>query len=108
MKYIKKINEFLDNSFEIKIKELESIIESVCVFYSNPEQKENHPAYKEFISLGEIAIPFLIEKMDTDYKHVWLNALNIITGIDPINEDDRGNIDAIAKTWKKWALDNGY
>jgi hypothetical protein len=105
-----KFNEFVDNSDELNIKfiELSEKAESICGFFSNPDQKVDHPTYKDVLKLGKNIIPFLLEKMDTDFRHIWMPALNILTCVDPIPEEHRGQIDIIAEDWKKWGKENGY
>jgi hypothetical protein len=66
-----------------------------------------HPSYQQIIGMGEIAIPFIVEELEREPDH-WFWALHCITGVDPVPEDDRGNIDAMSAAWIDWARKHGY
>jgi hypothetical protein len=66
-----------------------------------------HPCYQQIIGMGEIAIPFLIEQLEREPDH-WFWALYCITGVDPVPESDRGDIDAMSVAWIDWAGKHGY
>jgi len=70
-------------------------------FLSDVNKIMEHPAYREIIRLGRLAVPFIID----DMAHggcFWSTALTAITGEDLVPEDDAGNCAAIAEHWTNW------
>ena len=81
--------------------------ERETVFMSNPARAAKHPAHREIVSMGESAVPLLLERMQAQGGH-WDYALADITGADPVKRSDWGNIAAIQASWLKWGEANGY
>lgn len=69
---------------------------------SSLEQKFEHPAYREIISMGEDVVPFILRDMRLrpDY---WFEALTAITGDDPIEPASYGRLDEMVASWLRWA-----
>ena len=68
------------------------------------------PAYQAIIGMGKLAVPFLLSTLraeGTDPDH-WFWALKAITGVDPVKEEDRGRLRAMAKAWLSWGTQQGY
>ena len=61
---------------------------------SNSGRAAEHPAYQEIISMGQPAVPLILKRMEFQGGH-WFEALHRITGEDPVNPKDRGNIAAM-------------
>jgi ribosome-binding protein aMBF1 (putative translation factor) len=66
-----------------------------------------HPAYQRIIGKGSAAIPFLLRRAQSDPDH-WFWALTAITGEDPVPEEDRGDLIAMARAWAEWGKKRGY
>lgn len=66
-----------------------------------------HPAYQQIVGMGPSAIPLILLelKRDPDY---WFEALKAITGIDPVVENDMGNLSGMVESWLDWGSVNGY
>lgn len=66
-----------------------------------------HPAYQQIVGMGPAAIFLLLLelKKDPDY---WFEALKAITGIDPVVENDMGNLSKMVESWLDWGRVNGY
>src|SRR5262245_45434122 len=60
-------------------------------FLSSMEEANKHPAYQEIIQLGPEVVPFLLRDLEDNHTH-WFNALQAITGENPIPESASGNI----------------
>ena len=58
-----------------------------------------HPSYQQII--GMAVIPYIIEELKTDIDH-WFWALCFITGENPVQEKNIGNLDLMAQDWIKW------
>lgn len=65
-----------------------------------------HPAYQEIIGMGERAIPLLLGELRREPDD-WFWALHAITGVNPVPEASRGNVQAMADAWVEWGLQNG-
>ena len=69
-----------------------------------------NPAYQNIIGMGDAAIPFILSQIEAegDDPDQWFWALQSITGVDPVHEEDAGNYRAMAQTWLNWGKDVGY
>ena len=77
------------------------------VLYSNTALACRHPAYQEIISMGEPAVPLILERLRGERGH-WDCALADITGESPVKRSDWGYIAAIKASWLEWGEANGY
>ena len=66
-----------------------------------------HPAHREIISMGEPAVPLILERMQLQGGH-WFHALREMTNANPMKPDDRGNVGAMQAAWLEWGERNGY
>jgi hypothetical protein len=66
-----------------------------------------HPAYLKIIGMGSDAIPFLLRELE-HHPDLWFVALRSITEVDPVPDEIRGNVAAMAAAWLKWGKDLGY
>lgn len=68
------------------------------------------PAYLGIIGMGQDAVPLLIEQIRTegDDPDQWFVALRIITGADPVDDENRGDSVKMAQAWLEWAERSGY
>ena len=69
---------------------------------SSTTKRIMHPAYQAIIGLGPDVVPILIEELK-ERPNYWFWALKAITGEDPVDPQDRGNLDKMAKAWIDWA-----
>ncbi|HEX8140688.1 MAG TPA: hypothetical protein VF544_24190 [Pyrinomonadaceae bacterium] len=60
-----------------------------------------HPAYLRIIGLGRNVVPFIMDEL-RDMPHDWFLALRAITGKDPVNPEDAGNLSKMAESWLHW------
>ena len=65
-----------------------------------------HPAYQEIIAVGQPAVPLILKRMQSSGGHRF-QALHWITGEDPVDPKDRGNIAAMQKSRLDWGKRNG-
>jgi putative addiction module component (TIGR02574 family) len=65
------------------------------------------PAYQRIIGKGPSAIPFILRELQKAPDH-WFWALAAMTGEDPVSEDDRGDLEAMAHAWIEWGKKSGY
>ena len=81
--------------------------EKETVLLSNSDRAAGHPAHREIVSMGEPAVPLILERMQSQGGH-WFHALREITSANPVKPDDRGNVGAMQAAWLEWGERNGY
>jgi hypothetical protein len=95
MRYIKKINEFVNES------NIYSLIQKAELTpFSDPEYIASREPYQKVLDLGEKVIPFLIERN----SYIWNIGLKKLTGVEPIGQKSS----EIVEFWNKWGLENEY
>lgn len=66
-----------------------------------------HPAYQQIIGIGKESLPFLFDELKRQPDH-WFWALHAITGEDPVPPQEKGNLEAMARRWLRWGVENGW
>jgi hypothetical protein len=66
-----------------------------------------HWAYQRIIGMGSTALPLIFKEMSVRPDH-WFWALRAITGVDPVQPEDRGKIKKMTAVWLRWAASEGY
>lgn len=68
------------------------------------------PAYQSIIGMGQKAVPFILAELASraDDPDHWFWALQMLTGVNPVLEEDEGNLRQMAKAWLDWAATEGY
>jgi hypothetical protein len=74
---------------------------------SNVARKALHPAYQEIIGMGNAAIPLLLAELSREPDD-WFWALHAITGANPVPQEHRGDMRAMAAAWVQWGVEQGY
>lgn len=62
------------------------------------------PAYGSIIGLGQRAVPLILSRLETegDNPDHWFYALQVLTGVNPVTEDNEGDLTAMAQAWLDW------
>ena len=66
-----------------------------------------HPSYQQIIGMGPVAIPLIMWEMTQEPNH-WFWALKSITGEDPVDQSQRGNMKYMTDAWVNWGRKQGY
>ncbi|MDE3259212.1 MAG: DEAD/DEAH box helicase family protein [Gemmatimonadota bacterium] len=90
-----------------RFTELADLWENETVFLSNPDRITEHRAHREIVSMGESAVPLILQRMQAQGGH-WFYALRAITGANPVKPDDRGKVAVMQESWLEWGKANGY
>ena len=90
-----------------KFQELADQWEEETFFLSRSDRAIAHPLHQEIIALGHPVIPLILERMRSQGGH-WFEALQHITGEDPVSPADYGNIAAMQISWLQWGENHGY
>lgn len=65
-----------------------------------------HPAYQAIIAMGPGVVPLLLRDLERESSH-WFEALQAITGEDPVPNKDYGRIAAMRDAWLGWGRSRG-
>lgn len=76
-------------------------------FSSRASEMAKHPAYQKIIRMGDEVVPFILKDLSKDPHH-WFIALTQITGAQPVQATNRGDLDAMARDWLDWGRRAGY
>ena len=90
-----------------RFNELADRWEEETLFLSFSDQAAAHPAHQEIVSMGERAVPLILERMRSQ-GGLWFHALRDLTGANPVAPEDRGKTDAMQTSWLHWGERNGY
>ncbi|MEW6668329.1 MAG: hypothetical protein AB1512_24205 [Thermodesulfobacteriota bacterium] len=66
-----------------------------------------HPAYQQIIGMGPLAVPLILNEMQTKPGH-WFWALKSITGEDPVPAEKRGKMKDMTNAWLSWGCEQRY
>ncbi len=66
-----------------------------------------HPAWLEIVSLGEDAVPFMLELLERDPPEAWPSTLHRVTGVDPVAPQHKGDLAKAAAAWLEWGRQRG-
>jgi len=69
---------------------------------SDPHEIFLHPSYQEIIGMGTLALPFIFATLEKQVEN-WFWALRAITGENPVNDRDLGDLDKMTQAWLNWA-----
>ena len=97
----------IEPAYRESFRELADRWREETMFLSNSDRKNEHPAHQEIIGMGQPAVPLILERMRSEGGH-WFEALQQITGADPVSPADYGNIAAMQNSWLQWGEDHGY
>jgi hypothetical protein len=89
-----------------RFRELVGIWKAGTAPLSSATEMATHPAYQQIIGLGRDAVPLLLRELQREPDH-WFWALKAITGVDPVEPRQRGQIGEMAEAWLRWAREQG-
>ena len=90
-----------------RFEELANRWEKETFFLSRSDRAIAHPVHQEIVNLGRPVVPLILERMRSQGGH-WFEALQQITGEDPVSPADYGNIAAMQNSWLQWGENLGY
>jgi hypothetical protein len=79
---------------------------AATAFESSSTAMVAHPAYQAIIALGPSVVPLLLRDLEREPIH-WFEALQAITGEDPVPRESWGRIPAMASAWLAWGRQRG-
>lgn len=60
-----------------------------------------NPSYQRIIGLGPMVIPFVLQDLQDNGGH-WFWALEALSGVNPVNEEDAGRVKKMTQVWLEW------
>ena len=70
-------------------------------FYSMSRRLVEHPAYREILQMGEVAVPWILRDMAMTGAR-WTLLLGEITGEDPAVHAAPGRVREVQAAWIEW------
>jgi hypothetical protein len=92
---------------ERRFRELEARWVRETGHLSSSMQLRNHAAFEEIIQLGQLVVPLMLRDLQ-ERPRLWVWALPVITGDDPVPPADSGDIAKMTQAWLQWGKAKGY
>ena len=80
---------------------LSELWKNETIFMSSRLEAEENQYYKEILNLGSDIIPCIINELKTS-PYWWFSALETLTGEQPLNKSDFGDLLAMTNAWLEW------
>jgi hypothetical protein len=75
-------------------------------YHSFAHQYALHPAYQRIIGMGPAVVPLILEELRRAHGQ-WFWALRSITGVDPVPDEDKGDVRKSEAAWVAWGQRHG-
>ena len=79
---------------------------SSSTFLSSVDEIAMQRAYQRIIGMGPVVVPLILRSLEQETDH-WFWALAAITGEDPVTDEERGDMEAMATAWITWGRKKG-
>ena len=76
-------------------------------YLSSPSSITNNDTYMKIISMGEPVIPLILQDLQ-ERGGDWYRALRILSGVDPVSPEVRGDVPKMKEAWFSWGRDKRY
>ncbi len=76
-------------------------------YHSAMSQMKLHPAYHQILAYRFAAVPLILSRMQRGEGR-WFDALETITGENPVPAERRGDVRAMIDAWLHWGRHGGY
>jgi len=97
----------VDQSLQNRFQRLAAAWRVETAFVSSSSDLVAHPAFQEIVGMGASVIPLLLRELENRSGH-WHRALRMITDVDPVPAEDRGDFEKVAQAWLRWGKEQGY
>jgi len=65
-------------------------------------------SYQEIVSMGEQAIPWILNILAEEQSHIMVALYDIVGETPTFAEEDKGNIERMTQKWLQWGQEKGY
>jgi len=109
MKYNIKviIENWEDIQFPLKFNDLFKKWKNETKYLSSPTKIEQNSNYQQIIGMGKKVVPLILKQLEAEPDYLF-NALRELTGEDPVNSEDWGNLNKMTLAWLDWGRMNGF
>ncbi len=76
-------------------------------YLSSPLRITDNDNYLKIISMGEPVIPLILQDLQERGGN-WYRALRILSSVDPVSPEVRGEAPRMKEAWLRWGRDKGY
>ncbi len=76
-------------------------------YLSSPSRITDNDTYLKIISMGEPVIPLILQDLQERGGN-WYRALRILSSVDPVSPEVRGEAPRMKEAWLRWGRDKGY
>jgi hypothetical protein len=80
--------------------------EQETMHLSSTARRVLHPSYQAIMGMGPEVVPILLRDMKQT-RRSWFWALRHITGVNPVDPIDVGNVDKMISAWIEWGSKEG-
>ena len=80
--------------------------EAETKYLSNTVQIAMSEPYQRIIALGRPVVPLILAEL-RERPQQWFWALRMLTGVNPVPDDIRGQVRRMAEAWVTWGEQNG-
>src|ERR1700733_12930535 len=94
------------DNLEERFARLAAVWQQAVAHQSSSRVRDNHPAYQEIIHMGPPVVPYLLRDLETNRRH-WFAALAAITGANPVQREEAGDVSRMVDAWLRWGQENG-
>jgi len=92
---------------EERFRRLEANWAAETGFLSSYTDIVEHAAFREIIGMGEAVVPLMLRDLG-ERPRLWVWALPEITGANPVDPEEAGNIVKMTEAWLRWGRAHGY
>jgi hypothetical protein len=90
------------SALNVQFLKLKSLWLEETKYLSNSDLIYRNNNYKKILEIGSEIIPILIDDLRKN-EIDWFNALEVLTGSNPVLEEHRGIYDKMKNDWLNWA-----
>lgn len=76
-------------------------------YLSSPLDITDNDNYLKIISMGESVIPHILQDLQERGGN-WYRVLRILSGVDPVSPEVRGEVPKMKDAWLRWGREKGY
>lgn len=95
------------SNFRDRFQKLAAQWKAESQYMSNVVQMAILQSYQSIVGMGEPAVTLILEELRREPDQ-WFWALEAITQENPVPSSAMGDVDAMAKAWIEWGIQNGY
>lgn len=97
----------INQTVKFRFEKLSSEWQAASSLCSSLLEMATLPSYQQIIGMGRPAISYILRELSRQPDH-WFWALKAISGEDPVQPEDRGDLQKMTQAWLVWGARNGF